>query len=268
MKSLVIQILAACSLTGSAGMALAAGGPMGGATEFTQLLNNAELAASVGKQAQMVNEQILSKITQIDQLTTMQRNLQSLSSGDISQALGVYRQQKQAYTTLLRTVSQLRDSASNTRSVFDRRNQDFLASGQTDLRNYIRYEAELAKRKGGVYKQRLDQDLGALDDLQARSVEFQRVADQTGAITGNLQGLQQLSQLSAMQAGELMELKAAVISQNADRNQQAQETQANAEAKTNLYDATVQSTRDRKNRPGTPPIDTSKNWNQILNTGN
>jgi P-type conjugative transfer protein TrbJ len=242
-----------------------ASGAVAGATEFTQILNNAELAASVGKQAQMVSEQIQSKIVQIEQYATMARNLERLSNGGIEQAMSPYAGQLKSYQDLIGSVTALKAAADRAGSVLSNRSIDFERSGLKDPAKYIAYEMGLAKRRGGIHQQRLQQDLNALDAMQQRNQEFRRVAAQTSGITGNLQGLQQLSQLSAMATGELMELKSAVLAQNVDAGLERRSSQDNAAWRAGLYEAARRGAQERASRP--PPtgvdIDPLKAWDHL-----
>ena len=259
-------VLIAFGISGNAGTVAG----FGGSTEITQIMNNSELVAGVYKQAEMVAEQVQSKLVQLDQLTSMQTNLQKIGNGDIASVMNQFRSQVRAYQDLKNATTGLRDAAASTRSMFEARGIDFSGSGRTDLRSYIQYEVELAKRKGGVYRERLNQDLGALDNMQQRSQEFRRVADETANITGNVQGIQRLSQLSAMTAGELMELKAAVLTQNAEASRQQIDAVANTEVKSGVHDQTVRGARDRKNRDNSATstrIDPLKPWGNLGGNG-
>lgn len=246
-----------------------AGGSFAGATEFTQVLNNAELVASVAKQAQMVSEQINTRLVQLQQFSTMTRNLEHLGRTGIDQALEPYRLQQQqlrGYQDLLTAVTALQDASTTAGGVLNSRSLEFARSGLKDPAKYIAYELGLAKRRGGVYQKRLQQDLGALDALQARNAEFRRVASQTADITGNLQGLQQLSQLSAMATGELMELKAAVIAQNVDSSVDKRSAQNNAGFRTGVYESTRGTADGRAPTPEPKGIgaDPMKSWERTF----
>lgn len=245
--------------------ALAGGAAAGVATEFTQILNNIELAASVSKQAQMVNEQIQSKIVQFEQYSTMTRNLERMANGGIEQALSPYASQLQGYRQLMTSITALKASADRAGSVLSDRNREFERSGLKDPAKYISYELGLAKRRGGEHQRRLQQDLAALDALQQRNQEFRRVAAQTAGITGNLQGLQQLSQLSAMTTGELMELKAAVLAQNADASLEKRSTQDNAAWRAGIYEAARRGAEERSTRPAPTGVDIDplKAWGNL-----
>jgi P-type conjugative transfer protein TrbJ len=243
-KSIVCIMTAAAVAMAPATSALAGGRVGGGATEWTQLANNVELIASVSKQAQMVAEQIISKITQINQLQTMMTNLKQLPGQVISQSMAPYAEQLNAFRELQGAVNGIRSAADNTRAMYENRGLDFNASGK-DVRSYIEFEVALAQRRGGVYKQRLDQDLAAMDQLRDRAANLRTVAQRTASITGNVEGLQQLGQLSAMSAGELMEIKAAILAQNADRNEQAKQEQDATAVRSSVADNSIKAARDR-----------------------
>lgn len=242
-----------------------AGGAIAGATEPTQIANNIELMMSVAKQTQMVAEQIATRMTQIQQLQTMMRNLQQLPANLMQQALAPYESQLAAFGQLQGAVKDLGYAADNTRAMFESRGLDFRASGK-DLRSYVQYEIALAQRKGGIYKQRLDQDIAAMDSMRQKSEQLRSVAARTAQITGNVEGLQHLSQLSAMSTGELMEIKAALLAQSADNNQQKHAEQDSQKSKSLVADATVRAARERKERDAKAAVslgDPAKPWSTL-----
>lgn len=248
------------------GLGTPGGAMAGGSTELTQLLNHVELLASVSKQTDMVMEQVQSKLASLEQLDRMNRNLSRLANGDIAQTLLPYQNQVESYQALRRSVSGLRDAAGTTRQLLQQRGVDFSRSGAKNWSSYIQYEVELAKRRGGVYSQRLDQDLRAMDNMQQRSREFRRVAD-TSDVAGNIQGLQRLSQLSAIATGELMELKAAVLSQSADSNRQQADAAASAQLRARIQEATMRGALERTKRDEAmtaPNIDPLRPWPNLI----
>jgi len=241
----------------------------GGATEITQLLNHGELLTSVAKQADMVMEQVNSKLIQIDQLARMNANLQRLASGDVAGALAPYSTQLRTYQSLRSSIGGLKSAADSTRSMLEGRGVDFSNSGAKDLATYLKYETALASRKGGIYRDRLNQDLQALDNLQQRSQELTRVAASSSDIVGNVQGLQRLTQLSAMSAGEMMELKSAVLSQNAELNRQQAEAMDNSQLKSGFADSALTGARGRIGRDtglGDQKLSPLKSWGGLQQT--
>jgi type IV secretion system protein TrbJ len=192
-------------------------GLIAGATEPTQIANNMELAMSLIQQTRSVAEQITSRVTLIKQYTTMVQNLKNMPSDVIQQTLAPYREQLAAFDQLKGSVNDLRNAAEGTRAMFSSRGMDFNSSGM-NMSDYLKYELALAAKKGGIYKKRMNDDFKAMDTLREKASALRATAARTNAITGNVEGLQQLSQLSAMQAGELMEIKSALIAASADRN--------------------------------------------------
>ena len=265
-----IHLLSVAILCSASTMAQAKGGgslvPVG-ATEFTQVLNNVEIAAGVAKQAQTVSEMIQSKIVQIEQFATMTRNLEKLAAGEIAQALAPYDNQLKAYQDLMGSVTALKSAADRAGSTLSNRAADFERSGLKDPAKYLAYEYGLARKRGGIHQQRMQQDIASLDAMQQRNAEFRRVAARTASITGNLQGLQQLSQLSAMATGELMELKTAVLAQNVDAAMERRSTQDNEAWRAALYESARKGAAERANRPAPTgvEIDPLKAWEHLQN---
>jgi P-type conjugative transfer protein TrbJ len=270
LRRLTLRTLSAVVLGAASSLALAKGGGSAvpvGATEFTQILNNVEIAAGVAKQAQTVSEMIQSKIVQIEQFATMTRNLEKLAAGEIAQALAPYDNQLKAYQDLMGSVTALKTAAERAGSTLSNRAADFERSGLKDPAKYLAYEFGLARKRGGIHQQRMQQDIASLDAMQQRNAEFRRVASRTASITGNLQGLQQLSQLSAMATGELMELKTAVLAQNVDAAMERRSTQDNEAWRAALYESARKGAAERANRPAPTgvEIDPLKAWEHLQN---
>ena len=87
-----------------------------------------------------------------------------------------------------------------------------------------------------------------MDAMRAKASALRSVAESTSGITGNVEGLQHLSKLSVMSAGELMEIKSALLSQNVDKAQDKQDEQAAAKAKSSIADATIKAAQARNTR--------------------
>lgn len=207
------------------------GGAGGGATEVTQLQNNIELVASVAKQAAMVEQQIVSNVNLIKHYATMTQNLRTLSPQSLSQALAVYNSQVYAFQNLQRSVGAIQRAATSAYEMQSERLTEANALG-LDMPSYLRNEVALANTRGGAYRQRLDQDYATIQNLSDRALNLQQVSASTAGVTGNVQGLQNLSQISSIAAGELMEVKAALVAQNMERS-----TDRAAQAQTDAYTA-------------------------------
>lgn len=196
-----------------------ASGAVSGATEITQIANNVLLGSQLVEQATTAAASVASKLTLAQQYLTMLQNIKNLPQDMLKELSAPYKKQIKALLELQTSIKDVKNAADETRAMFAGRGMDFSASGKS-LSEYLKYEVALADKKGGVYKKKLDQDIAAMDDMKDKATALRKVADKTASITGNVQGLQQLSQLSSMQAGELMEIKQVLLSQSADRNQE------------------------------------------------
>ncbi len=208
------------------------GGVTGGSTEITQLLNHAELAASVGKQAEMVEQNVQAQITRLQQYVTMVQNLKQVPESMITQTIGPYRTQITNYQSLYSAVSQLGQAANATSALFGRSVSEMNATGMSPSQWLSAY-TNLATTRGGIYQQQLNQDMGNLGTLADRARNLQEIQSQIPNVTGNVQGLQMLNQQSNVLAGEMVDLHALlqrqVTQQMQDRIEQAQ-SQASASA--------------------------------------
>ncbi|MDI9333763.1 MAG: hypothetical protein QM533_05245 [Cytophagales bacterium] len=189
----------------------------GGATEVTQLMNNGELMASVTTQAEMVAEQINSKLVQVEQYTTMLKNLQNYPKEQLDAMLAPYQAQISALSRLYQSVNDVKKVSTSAASLLQTRVQEANGIGM-DLVKYMGYEIANAQKRGGIYKQRLNNDMAAIQNLQDRAAQLRKVSDQTSGIVGNVQGLSQLNQQTTMVAGELMEMRGLMLQQNMDKN--------------------------------------------------
>lgn len=117
--------------------ALASGGGSvmgtGGASEMTQLMNNAELVASVGQQANMVATQINQYVTLVAQLQSMKQNLMMLPLAVVGKALGPYKDQLMPYVQAYKAVSALQQSATNASSALSGE----ISAMSEDVRNFV-----------------------------------------------------------------------------------------------------------------------------------
>jgi type IV secretion system protein TrbJ len=214
-SALILECCCALAIAGGGGIGSVGG--TGGASEITQILNNGELIESVTKQAEMVSEQVNSKLIQIDQYTTMMRNLQNYPKAQLDAMLAPYQSQITAFSKLYQAATDVKKAATNTYGLLQSRVQDASALNM-DFVKYMGYEILNAQKRGGMYKQRLNTDIEAIQNLQDRANQLRKVADQTSAITGNVQGLAQLNQQTTMVAGELMEMRGLMLQQNMDKN--------------------------------------------------
>jgi len=201
-----------------------ASGAVAGATEVTQIANNVLLGSQLVQQATTAAASVAAKLTLAQQYLTMLQNIKNLPQDMLKELAAPYKNQIKALLELQTSIKDLKTSADNTKAMFGLRGQDWVTSGKS-LTDYLKYEVALADKKGGIYKKKLDQDIAAMDDMKEKATALRKTAEKTSSITGTVQGLQALTQLSGMATGELMEIKGALLAQSADRNQAKMETE-------------------------------------------
>lgn len=235
----------------------------GVASEFTQYANFGMLTGQLVQQIKMVSETVQSRILQAQQYDTMVKNLQQITAGDLLKALAPFEMAQ--YQELLGSVKSLQASAGLVKGVIDRRGFEYTRSGFNDPAKYLAYERALSDQRGGIYKERLDQDIAAIDGMRAKHDEFKRVMHRTSAVTGNVEGLQHLAQVSSMATGELMQIKSAMLSENVEANLQRVAEQKNSAFRANLYNQSIKSAKDRAGKePGRIDIDPSGSWGSMV----
>lgn len=202
---------------GTATQMVHATGLVAGATEFTQIANNGLLALQLPEQITTAAASVASKITLAQQYLTMLQNIKNLPQDMLKELSAPYKNQIKALLELQTSIKDLKTSADNTKAMFGMRGQDWATSGKS-LTEYLKYEVALADKKGGIYRKKLDQDIAAMDDMKEKATALRKTAEKTSSITGTVQGLQALTQLSGMATGELMEIKGVLLSQSADKN--------------------------------------------------
>lgn len=205
-KSIIAATFVALSL--SAPAVFAGGGMTGGATEFTQVMNNGLLTKSVAHEATMVANQVREITVSMNQYATMIQNLRQLPAQVVGQMLGPFAQDIRTYTDAYRAVTGLYNSASDAQRVFENRAREMknIKAAGFNPDNYLAYESSLATRNAAV-KQKLEGDMATLQDYQAHLQSYQQqAASKAGAINGNVSGFQTLSTMASQQLGELAEM--------------------------------------------------------------
>lgn len=195
-------------------------GMIAGATEPTQIMNNIELAQQTLKQIEMVKQMIQ---TVMNTATTVQHgitNLRHMDAAKLKALLGLYGKQPDTLRALNQILTGLKNAESRAIVLMQGAAND-AAVMKMSIDTYMGYEKAMAASKGGAYAARLNQDIAAIDDLASRADQLNTFTQRNQELTGNLEGLQLLNSQATMQAGELMEIKAALLAQNADKNQSA-----------------------------------------------
>ncbi|CAB3770824.1 conjugal transfer protein TrbJ [Paraburkholderia humisilvae] len=204
----IVLALAICTYP----LAAHAGGGGVGATEVTQIMNHAELVASVAKQAQMVEQNIEAQIVRL-------QNLAQMSPQVLSGATTPYRAQMGSLQSLYTSVSGLRQAAEQTNDLFSRSMSEMSNTGMTPSQWLSAY-SKLATTRGGYYRQQLDSDMNSLSILAQRAQNLQQVQSLIPGISGNVQGLQLLNQQTGLLAGEMLDMHALMQRQLTQRMQE------------------------------------------------
>lgn len=200
-----------------------ASGAVAGATEITQLLNNAELVTQVAQQAQQL-------ATQLQQYQTMLTNLQNIPN----QIWGPIQQDLMALQQVAAQGQALSFAASNVVQQFENTYTGFKKAG-----DFVTQYKDWSKRS-------MDSIKGS---LAAANKQFNQFATEEGTLAqlrsmsqssvGQLQALQVGSQIAVEQAAQLQKLRGLIMAQMQAQNaflatqqQQKDTTTAQVEAVT------------------------------------
>lgn len=244
-------------------MAVAGGGAAGGgATEVTQIANNAQLLKEVANTAKTVQHVF-------DQLNLAKQNLWNVPKELLEQAGLPYLDQASDLVKLSDGVRDLYTAVTGAEKAYQRRIQEIqtMAKSGFSLGDYIKNEMSLAQTKGSLYEKEWKADIAALDNVAERSKQLGDLTSKIPQVQGQLQGIQLLNQQASMLAGEMMEVKAALLKQNA---RAAESLRDDAQAKTNalLMDQRAADLAAKaKARDATPPSFTSSYRSSSGNAG-
>ena len=233
----------------------------GGATEITQIANNMQLVGMTAKQATQVSEAIATRIASVNQYVAMLQNLKNLPAVAMQQALAPYKEQVGDLGKLFNSVDKLKKAAENTEYLMSSRVTDARMLNMS-MKEYLQREAKLANTKGGIYKSRYQQDIKAIAEMQARARELRTLSEKNQSISGNVEGLQQLNQHASITAGELMEIRAALLAQNVDSAQEKEIQQRATQAHAEDMSKTLDKARNRAKAHKEVNVDFKDPWNQ------
>ncbi|MCM2552659.1 conjugal transfer protein TrbJ [Burkholderia glumae] len=200
----------------------AGGGGFGGATEVTQLLNHAELIASVANEAQVVTNTL-------NQYAAMIQNLKQIPSQLIGTVTMPWQQLSMTYTSLAGAVSNVQSAFSSAYQLLQYRQGQANALGMSPL-NYLNAEIQLAQTKGGAYQDQIQRDMQTLQSASVQAQNLVSLANQVPAISGSVQGLQHLATTSSMIGGVLMDLRGIALQQQINTANQRVDEARNEQA--------------------------------------
>lgn len=234
MKKLFLPLI----LSTLATSAIASGGGSvmgnGGALEITQLMNNTELVASVGHQADMVATQIQQYVLQQVQARIQQQNMTQLPFNQVVQNLGPYRGMVQPYLNALNVTTLLRDSAVRASSLMSGEISAMTRLGMNP-QTYTSNMIQLSKEQGGALKQSLDNTTNAMQDVQKRGEALAQMHDQIPGIDSNIKGMQTLATSNMQMTGEMQNMNATLLQMKAQSEVKGVESEKEKEISKRLY---------------------------------
>lgn len=197
MKSRALACLLAASLAAGSPPALAGGGGFAGATEVTQLMNNAQLVMDYAMQAQKY-------VNQLQQTQTMITNLMKNPLGVIAPDLA-----KLASDTakLIQTGKDIGSSIAQVDENFSKMFNSIEAMNYSDLfKNWTKSSTDglhAAMRNAGMQREQFKDDATALNAL----------VENLSSAEGNLSALQALGAINAKQIEEGIKLRDLIATQ-------------------------------------------------------
>lgn len=187
---------------------------------WEQLLEKAEAVATAATVAKQLK-------ADIDQLTTMQTNLKSMSGGGLNQLAAQYKAQIDELKKVYDSVQKLRAATKAVREVVKRRATE-MQSLNMDPKSYFAAEEALAKQRGGAYQEQLDNDRQAVENARKRNDEYIKLHDSIKNIKGNVEGLQTLAKYSHQMSAELAAIRDVM---RVNRNDELESDKAKEEEK-------------------------------------
>jgi len=161
------------------------GGLTGGATEITQLMNNAELVMQVSESMQTTINTLQTAHSTMQMLRALPQHLVSQISGV---PLEQVKQMAQAYEVMKDAQASYKDAA----DVLKKAATDSARLGITPS-ELLAYKADAAYRHGGVYKTSYEQEQEKIRRASQASKDVQKQADTIQGIDSNVKGLQMLA---------------------------------------------------------------------------
>lgn len=201
--------------------AQAGGGGFGGATEVTQLLNNAELLKVASDGAITAAKTVQQYVLQIQQYQTQLQNIQRLAglpAGLITDAVKAY-QSLMAYKNALTT---LQGSLSQQRSVIDMRLTEARLSGMSWPKYLDSVQADVNMHRGRAIE-RLRYEQGVLQQVQADYDFARNLQSSIPSTVGVHQSVQMLNtQMNRVvtQNAKLLEVVSMTLNKAAEQDSQ------------------------------------------------
>lgn len=215
----------------------------GGATEITQVLNNAELLKQVSLQSAQVAESVRQTITQAAQYATMIQNLKQLPVAAIGMVLAPYKDQLRDLKVIYDSVRSLQRSSEAAGQVLNGTLQS-AASLKMTPKQYVEWLKNESQNRQSFYAKKLDQELKVLDDMPRRYEALQSAQKAIPGIDAQVSGLQQLNVMTGMAVGELMDMRTAIQATKAEETSRRGMEEAARQKGVDLMDAEYRARMD------------------------
>lgn len=211
-----------------------AGAMAGGASEWTQLLNMAQLIQQTSEAIENTSNTLMTAQKTIQMLKSLPDN----TLAEITAGLPV--EKVQALADAYKMFSGARDVYADAQRVLDdaRREAELLQMSPAD---YLRARSSAAQALGGSYKQQYESEIDKLDRLARTARDVTQQAQTIKRINSNVGGLQTLASQNLQIQTLLADVSSSIAQANvaaaqaAERDAQREQRGADAEAK--LMDA-------------------------------
>lgn len=203
-KSILSSIFVAMMVTQCAGTAQASGAVAGG-TEFTQLMNNSELIASVSQQAGINSTVLQQYITQLQQLQIQQQNVRGLTNFDAKGEVARLVKEEARYVLAKKKSDDLSKSAKKTSNLMSADLQVMRDKGMSPS-DYYGNAAKAAAEGSTYWQTMIDGSVSSMDDLAAKSKDHQKYMADNKDIKGNVEGIQSLDRDLIRMDGTLVDM--------------------------------------------------------------
>lgn len=204
LKSILSSIFVTLMVTQCAGTAQASGA-VTGATEFTQIMNNSELIASVSQQAGINSTVLQQYITQLQQLQIQQQNIKGLANFNVQAELTRLAKEEARYTLAKKKSEDLSKSAKKTSDLMSADLQVMRDKGMSPS-DYYGNAAKAAAEGSTYWQTMIDGSVSSLDDLAQKSKDHQKFMADNKDIKGNVEGMQSLDRDLIRMDGTLVDM--------------------------------------------------------------
>ncbi len=213
----------------------------GGASEITQLANNAQLAKTVAQNAQQIAVEITTATNTVNTYMTALQNLQHLPAAAIAKLLAPYKNEIKAYGQLYQAVNGIYTTSITLKNTVEQRYREMVTLNKSP-KEYLASEMAYAQSQGAGAGKRLENDMRTLQNFETKAKELDEVQKNIpGSVTGNIQGLEMLNQQVAAMRSENMEMRAVMLQQKMLAERQLQES---SDQKTRSADMAIKAAQE------------------------